>query len=100
MKNTIQPIKPSEIDDDILPDEVIRAVNELIIKNWKNHEAEVYEDEVKKLDSYYSSKNNTYTPLRLFLYLQIIDVYQKNGWSVTYIESSPSDTRAKFIFRK
>ena len=88
----VQPIKPSEIvklKKEIIPDEVLRAFNELIAHHWNGTSSTFRQAEVIKLiESKFEVNGETYD---LFNnnWLDVEPIYQKFGWKIKYEKSEP-----------
>ena len=76
------PIAPSavaELQVGLIPDFVVDCFNELIVKNFKNGSATVYQDEAEKL-----IKSKILPHDFDIRWLDVEPLFEKNGWKVTY----------------
>lgn len=83
----MKPISPSEVAElkqKVFPDFVIEAFNNCIARKFKGRTATIMQNEVlaeiiklcpHEIDNHYIFKNS---------WLDVEDVYRKNGWKVTY----------------
>jgi len=107
MGNT-QPIKPDEVTalkQQLLPDFVLKAFNELIAEKWDGNRSVIYVEEAKQRieskmpvteisDSYVFGKcdNN---------WLDVEPIYLAAGWSVAFDKPGYNETgRAYYTFKK
>lgn len=102
MSERVKPISPADIQrakGDSIPDGVIEAFNELIIKGWDGRQSIVVQSEVETL----IRKKTGYTGAQIHEnnWLEVEDIYRKAGWKVEY--ESPAyneDFPATFTFTK
>ena len=97
------PIAPDEIGkykSTYFPEEVYKAFNELIVKNFSGDQATVYQDDVveyiMKLMPHLSRE-------QVFekKYLDVEQVYRNEGWNVSYSKPGYNETgKSYFIFQK
>lgn len=83
-KTTIEPVSPDEIVDQKeqdFPPEVIEVFNKLIAKYWKNGES-VFTTVVARKEVA-SALRKAKIPFDSN-YLDVEDIYRKNGWKVEY----------------
>lgn len=86
----ILPIRPSEIGQiklDRFPDEVIKAVNEMIALNWDGDQAMFrQEDLVAKILENYGEANIEQNRKKIYEnnWLKFGDIYRKEGWNIDY----------------
>lgn len=102
MKNKIKPIKPSEVVEEKqanLPDEVIDCFNKLIAKNMSGNSSIIKQCDIvsaickaMNIDSYVVYKEQ---------YLDVEDIYRKQGWKVIYDKPAYCETyEPTFTFSK
>lgn len=109
MPSLVRPIKPSEVvaaKTAVLPDEVLEAFNELIVKKWDGRSATVKQDDVvtlavEKLEKRTEKRENWREYAFEQGWFDVEDIYRAQGWDVeydkpAYCESYP----AKFIFKR
>ncbi len=98
-----EPLKPEEVVDakkDSLPDEVMKAFNELIAEHWDGYvskfkQKEAIERIIKKLPDL--TRQDVFDRN----YLDIEDVFEKVGWKVIYDKPAYRETyEPNFEFRK
>lgn len=92
------PITPGavvELQSTSIPDFVIDAFNELIVKNFKNGSATVLQDEAEKtIKAKYQSRG--YCETR---WLDVEPLFEKLGWKVTYDKPGYNESYpASFLF--
>lgn len=95
----IKPIKPDDVGvlaQDLIPDFVIQAVNELIVLNWTGNSAKILQKEILSLARKYQEKqfqekreknhiHGDYTlPKFDWHWLNIESLYESTGWKVKY----------------
>ena len=86
----IKPIKPSEVQsekDTTIPDEIIEATNNLIVKRWDGNHAIIKQDHiVEAAMRLFKQNGKEHTRDELFdnRWMDIESVFQKAGWKVTY----------------
>lgn len=94
----MKPIKPSEVIDkkqELIPDEVIEAFNEMIAANWNGTSSTVSQTEVYALIKKKLGKD---FPMN---YLDVEDIYRKAGWKVNYDKPGYNESYgATFEFSK
>ena len=97
----MKPIKPSEVmvkKQGKLPDKVIEAFNELIVQHWDGYTSRIPQDDVVKL--IVSKVGCTRSHVFDNGWLNIKDIYRKEGWKVAYDKPSYcDDCSAVFTFR-
>jgi len=107
MGNNVKPISPSEVLEkkrDSMPEEMLEAVNELIVKKWNGREATFKQDDV--LDLYFAKKgenNISMNRTKVFdnHWMDFEDIYRKEGWSVEYDKPAYNESYdATFTFKK
>ena len=100
----MKPITPEQVIEaraDSLPDEVIKAFNELIIQNFDGTSSRISQDEV--IDEILENFDGALTRQDIFTrdYLSVETFYQKAGWVVEYDKPGVGDTgEATFTFTK
>jgi hypothetical protein len=90
MIGEINPIKPSEVVERKLaaiPNEMIQAINDCIVKYWDGHEATFKQDEL--IEHYFEitgEPNVAGNREKLFdnHYLNFEPIFEKEGWNVKY----------------
>ena len=100
---SVQPITPKEVvgkKQEVLPDGVIEAFNELIAENWKGSEATFLQ---KKVITRIHKKIKRVTGDQICDrgWLDVEDVFRKAGWDVEYDSPGYNETyHASFTFKK
>jgi len=101
----LKPIRPDsliKLIEDRIPDEVIQAFNALIAKEWDGQEAIIAQDEVvREIRSNFRKSDKPMSSEMIFdlNYLNIEDLYRKEGWKVVYDKPGYNeDYEAKFTF--
>ena len=107
MGEKVKPLSPDEVlgkKQVSIPDEMLEAVNELIVKKWHGNEATFRQDDLVAL---YLAKigENDIQKSRDKLYenhwLDFEDIYRKAGWSVDYDKPAYNESYpATFTFKK
>jgi hypothetical protein len=104
MIKPIKPISPTEVEDKPIPDEVIAAFNALILKNYIGKEARVEQEEALKLAvKNFKASGKKITEDKIFdnKWMDVEDLFRKEGWRVTYDKPAYNETyEAYFIFKK
>lgn len=115
MGNTVKPITPEEISEaklESMPDEVIEAFNELIIKGYdattktsKVKQNDVAELIVSKIVDGSSKEYLEWTEVRSKIFangwLNVEDIYHKAGWNVSFDKAGYCETYDSFFeFKK
>ncbi len=99
MEKKVAPIKASEIDKvrhQAIPDVVVEAFNELILKNFSSGSATVMQDDVAKLIVQKGLKRQDIFDNH---WLDVEDLYRKNGWKVDYDKPGYNESyNAYFVF--
>ena len=99
MEKKVAPIKASEIDKvrhQTIPDVVVEAFNELILKNFSSGSATVMQDDVAKLIVQKGLKRQDIFDNH---WLDVEDLYRKNGWKVDYDKPGYNESyNAYFVF--
>ena len=89
-----KPIRPDsliKLIEDGIPDEVIQAFNALIAKEWDGQEAMITQNAVvREILSNFRKSDKPMSSQNLFdlNYLNIEDLYRKEGWKVVYDKPS------------
>lgn len=95
-----KPIKPSQavsLKKSTIPDEVIDAFNELIAKNLSGNYSSFTQDQVVKL---IVSKGIPSNEIYENHWLDVEDIYRKEGWSVEYDKPGYNESyAASFTFK-
>jgi hypothetical protein len=95
----VVPIKASEAQGKLnksIPDEVIEAFNELIIKNLSGGSATVHQDEVVRL---IVKKGIKRADIFENHWLDVENLFQENGWEVDYDKPGYNESyEAYFVF--
>ena len=103
-KVKIKPITPAEVDNKPIPDEIIAAFNDLIIKNWRNTEAIVHQEEALKLAiKNFKDAGKKVTSEQIFDngWMDVESTFRKAGWKVTYDKPAYNESyEAYFVFKK
>ena len=98
-KSPVQPIRPSQVvrkKNELLPDAVIEAFNELIAENWDGHRSTFKLGAVRAL-----IKNKLDGGEVKQEWLDVEPIYQKAGWRVVYDSPGWDETYEPFFeFRK
>lgn len=99
---TVEPIRPDEVLDlqqKLLPDEVIKAWNLLIAENFRGSTAVIYQDDaITRLEVHMDCSRDTVFKKG---YLEIEDIYRKAGWTVKYDKPGYNENyKAFFRFTK
>ena len=107
MGEKVKPLSPDEVlekKQESIPDEMLEAVNEMIVKKWNGHEATFRQEDLVAL---YLSKvgENDIQKSRDKIYenhwMDFEDVYRSNGWSVEYDKPAYNESYpATFKFKK
>jgi hypothetical protein len=90
MIGEINPIKPSEVVEKKLaaiPNEMIQAVNEMIVKHWDGHEATFKQDELIERYFVIIDKPNSQSNREILFenrFLNFEPIFEKEGWNVKY----------------
>ena len=96
--NLVKPIKPNEILGkklEVIPSEMIQAVNELIALKWKDGSSTIRQDELLAKYFELSSQENNRTNRDTVFdnnYLEIEEIYGDNGWNVRYSKPDYRET--------
>ena len=94
MIGEILPIKPSEVVERKLaaiPNEMIQAVNDCIVKHWHGHEATFKQDElIERYFEIIGEPNVESNREKLFdnRHLDFEPIFEKEGWDVKYDKSA------------
>ena len=105
----VKPIKPSEVVKEVnIPDFIIEAVNKLIKEKWNGFEAKIYQDDILEIVAVRQKDPDAEDdgrPTREEVFknhwLDIEDLYRKQGWNVVYDKPAYCETyKAYFIFSK
>jgi len=90
MNDKIKPIKPNEVlvrKLEVIPKEMIQAVNELIALKWNGSSSTVRQDELFEKYFELSGQENTRSNRDAIFdnnYLEFKQIYEDNGWEVEY----------------
>lgn len=101
---SITPIKPSEVFEakrNSLPDFVLIAFNALITEQWDGARSVVHQKAV--VARIIEESRGTTTPGQIFekKWLEVEDIYRKEGWEVKYDKSGWDESYdAFFVFSK
>jgi hypothetical protein len=109
----IQPIKPSEIVEKkikTIPNDMIKAVNDLIVKNWNGKSSTVKQDAIINayldnltLSEHPNEINQSAERDKIFEnhFLDFEDIYRKAGWKVEYDKPGFNESYEPFfVFKK
>lgn len=111
--NKIQPIKPSEIiqkKTDYIPDEMFKAINDLIVMKWNGDSATIKQIEI--VNAYLDNLELSEHPLEINRktekdkifnnhWLDIEDIYRNAGWKVDYDKPGYNESyEPLFVFSK
>ena len=102
----IRPVTPADMPkkSDRIPDEVISAVNTMIIAGWDGDEAHVVQDDIiREALTNFNGSNIKMTRDELFdrHYLDIEECFRKAGWEVEYYSPERGETfKSYFRFIK
>ena len=107
MGEKVKPLSPDEVlekKQESIPDEMLEAINEMIVKKWNGSEATFRQEDLVAL---YLSKvgENDIQKSRDKIFenhwMDFEDVYRKNGWSVEYDKPAYNESYpATFTFKK
>ncbi len=103
MENEVKPISPSEILgnlDKIIPPVVIQAVNNLLMKQYRDGSVTILQDEIIQE---IINLDGAITRDQIFdnKWLDFEALYRQNGWSVEYDKPGYNESyTARFIFKK
>ena len=107
MGEKVKPLSPDEVlekKQESIPDEMLEAVNEMIVKKWNGSQATFKQEDV--LDLYLSKigeKNIQKSRDKVFdnHWMDFEGIYRKEGWSVEYDKPAYNETyAATFTFKK
>ena len=98
----IKPITPTEVasaKSSKIPDEVIKAFNDLIVTEWDGHSAVIHQDEICTLVAErLKVKRQTVFANK---WLDVEDIFRQAGWKVEYDKPGYNETyEATFTFSK
>ena len=104
----VKPIKPEEVKPvkPEFPDFVIEAFNELIQKKWDENKGRSIVKQEDAIQTILAKSSQSGEPIQrgdIFSnnYLDVEDLYRKNGWAVEYMKQPYySDEDDFFVFRK
>lgn len=105
----MKPIRPDEVASakvKYLPPEVIKAINDLIIKHWNGKNATIKQNELvdemcKNFNKRYPEDKYVRQDIFNEKYLEFEDAFRTVGWDVKYDRSDYTETRdSTFIFTK
>lgn len=86
--NKVKPIKPDEVDGaKVIPDEVIKAFNTLIAKEWDGRSAILRQgDVIKEIGRNLKASGKVMARSELFdeHYLDVEEIFRQEGWKVHY----------------
>jgi len=107
-KVKIKPITPAEVENKPIPDEIIAAFNDLIIKNYRSGEATVHQKEALKLarknfDDAGKKVTSEQICEQIFDngWMDVESTFMKAGWKVTYDKPAYHESyEAYFVFKK
>lgn len=92
----IKPITPNDLPIVEIPDEVISAFNTMIIKEWNGFEARVKQKDVviEILANFEKSSKKVIAVENVFKnrYLDVEEIYRKQGWNVEYDKPAYNET--------
>jgi hypothetical protein len=84
----VKPIKPNEVVSiklDNIPDELIEAINELIVKKWDGYSAVVLQEDIEKLFlKKYPNVKEAKKKMYEEHWMDFEDIFRKEGWSVKF----------------
>jgi len=107
MTDQVKPLKPDEIvaaKAKYLPNEVIKAFNTLIARNWNGTEAVIRQDNVvTEIVKNFKANNIIIVESEVFnkKYLEVEEIFKSTGWIVVYDKPAYcEDYQATFTFRK
>ena len=91
----VKPITPAQIEKarkDMIPDEVIEAVNELMIDGWDSASYHTYIRQEELIELVIEKMKNTVARADLFNnhWLDIERVFVEYGWKITYDSGDPA----------
>jgi hypothetical protein len=107
MGEKTKPLSPDEVLEKkqaSIPDEMLEAVNEMIVKKWNGSEATFKQEDV--LDLYFLKKGeNNIQKNRDKVFdnhwMDFEDIYRKAGWGVSYDKPAYNESYpATFTFKK
>lgn len=95
----IKPITPTEVASAKIPDEVIKAFNDLIVAEWDGYSAVIHQDEICTLVAErLKVKRQTVFANK---WLDVEDIFRQAGWKVEYDKPGYNETyEATFTFSK
>ena len=98
----IKPITPKEVVshkvEQVLPEQVLKAFNDLIAQSYCDGESIVYQDEVVARLNADGYANDEISKKHM---LDVEDVYREAGWNVEYDKPAYNESgRAKYSFRR
>lgn len=100
---TVKPLRPDQVEEIIereIPEEIINAINNLIIENFKNGESVVYSQDIEK---YILDHNEDFTEEEFYNMINAEDiktVFNKYGWITTYSSLVVGAKKYVFCFKK
>ena len=98
MNKAISPEQCTAGKQEIIPDVVFDAFNELIVRNLRENAARVYQDDIVSL---IVSKGIPRQEIFDKNFLDIEDVYREAGWGVVYDKPGYNESyKASFAFTK
>jgi hypothetical protein len=111
MENKVLPIKPEDITElklNQIPDEIINAVNELIVEKWDGSRATIKQDEIinrylSAIISGYNEEDFQIKRHEIFdkHYMDFEEIYRNAGWKVEYGRPAYNESYEPFfIFKK
>lgn len=104
--NPIKPIKPSEVTEKKLtaiPNEMIQAVNDCIVKHWNGHYASFSQEEL--IERYFEitgkfNIENNRKELFNERHLNFEPIFENEGWDIEYDKPAYNETyEHKFTFK-
>lgn len=100
------PIKPEEVrklKGERIPEPVIEAFNELIVKHWNGREASFRQEEVLRLAEdklMIAGRETTRAKIFEYRWLDVESAFRDEGWVVQYDKPCMGeDFHAYFVFR-
>ena len=96
----IKPLKPNEVKDrkeSEIPDYVIEAVNNLIVKNYREAGFTIKQKDIITEIISLSSPKITSEEIFKNDYLEFENIFRKNGWSVSYDKPGYSESYDAFF---
>jgi len=99
----IQPILPEEVQgkkNSTIPDDIIDAVNELIVKEWNGSQSHILQKDIVQL-AIYKDPDLTSTIIFDNRWMNFETIFQAVGWNVSYDKPGYNESyEASFKFTK